>query len=486
VASLKPVRPLVLALLGLAACRPALPDPDALRRLDHARAARRRLFRLRRQPDSVALSEWRRLLRDEQARVRRGAVEALAAAAARGNDAAPLLLPLLVDPVDEVRCAAALALGRLARRGRADPLPIAELLRDPSPNLRQTAVRALDSIDAPVLVGRVATLAADRNLPNPARSAAIRVLARSRARPAFNGLTALLGEPDDSIRTAAIRALPAFGESLALRPLTGAVAGARAATRRAAATALGRLGSRRATRHLLGLLDDPDWPVVRAAVAALGLIRDTLAVRPLANLLRRRPDAAAVPVRIALVRIGPTAALPVSGLLLREDNELRCAALTILGALGGDSARAALVRSLPDWHCGPAAARSLERLHWLPRNSIDAIRYHVARRDVGALIEFGPELHAVLRADAGAESRRTVENAVFTMIALGAAPMINDLITVIEQKGTRTLAEAYINSGCPPLVSAGREWAERHDYFLVQGPGRTGHWGGWIARTPGP
>ena len=117
-----------------------------------------------------------------------------------------------------------------------------------------------------------------------------------------------------------------------------------------AADALGTLGSD-AVVPLIYVLDNGYKSVRIGAIEALGAIRDPRSVRPLAHLLKHDPAI-----------------------------EVRWIAALALGEIGDSTAIPPLVESLRDKerYVRYGAARSLELLHWIPRDDTEKAYYAIA------------------------------------------------------------------------------------------------------------
>ncbi|MCF8057246.1 MAG: hypothetical protein K9K37_11495 [Desulfocapsa sp.] len=67
-----------------------------------------------------------------------------------------------------------------------------------------------------------------------------------------------------------------------------------------------------------------------------------------------------------------------------------------------------------------------------------------------------------------------------SIIGIGRKDALPELVTVLNQEGTKTMAEAYLNSGSGELKEAAEEWARKHGYKITTGPGyHPVNWGEW-------
>jgi hypothetical protein len=84
----------------------------------------------------------------------------------------------------------------------------------------------------------------------------------------------------------------------------------------------------------------------------------------------------------------------------------------------------------------------------------------------------------ILFNDLRSKERRKIENAVYTFISLGSEELIEDLISILNSKGNKEMAETYLNCGHKRLDAAAREWATRRGYYISVGPGASkASWG---------
>jgi hypothetical protein len=91
----------------------------------------------------------------------------------------------------------------------------------------------------------------------------------------------------------------------------------------------------------------------------------------------------------------------------------------------------------------------------------------------------------VLFADLASGEHRKVENSVYALVCLGRDDVLPDLTRILDESGTREMAETFLNSGRPELHQAGTDWAKRNGYEIQHDeiPGGVGDpqakWGKW-------
>lgn len=211
--------------------------------------------------------------------------------------------------------------------------------------------------------------------------------------------------------------------------------------------ALGNLGDRRAVGPLIETLDDPKTPpAVRAAAAeALGKLKDPDTLPTLFKALREREDDVYRSVEAAIVNFGTAAIEPLLGRLM-------------------------------DWKSNPAAARALEKLGWTPVTDEDRVHFWLGLRDIKTVKENQELILRVLR---GGNSRDedtlplADEYTFFALVSLGYPEDIPMLVTTLSLRGSKELAEAYINSGNAELMQAAREWATKNGFEIKRGSSGT-------------
>jgi uncharacterized membrane-anchored protein YjiN (DUF445 family) len=191
-----------------------------------------------------------------------------------------------------------------------------------------------------------------------------------------------------------------------------------------------------AVEPLIGVLRDEDWRVREAAASVLGKIGDKRAVEPL----------------IAALRDG--------------DSDVREAAASALGEIGDKKAIPALVLHLRDWYAGDHVADALDELGWQPTTDEEKVHYLAAKRKVDELKQMWDITKRVLFKDIESNDYRVMKNAVHALLSIEKKGIIQELIDILNKKGTKEMAEIYLNCGCPELCKAVESWAFRHGYEI--------------------
>ena len=220
------------------------------------------------------------MLKDNDAGVRRAAIQALSELKAR--DTINPLLALLKDNDAGVRSAAIQALGKLKARDTINLLLV--LLKDNDVDVRQAAIQVLGNLKAPEATNPLLALLKDNDAS--VRQAATEALSNLKAPEATKPLLALLKDNDVDVRQAVIEALSNLKAPEAIKPLLALLKDNDASVRQAAIQALGKLNAQDAIKPLLDLLKDSDAGVRSAAIEVLGNLKAQDAINPLLALLK--------------------------------------------------------------------------------------------------------------------------------------------------------------------------------------------------------
>jgi HEAT repeat protein len=246
--------------------------------------------------------------------------------------AAHSLLPLLQDPVPEVRKQACLALGRL------DDLTVVGALKtslqDPEPSVRLGAAASLVQLGDGT--GFVVLL---------------------------EGATS----PDPRLRLAAIGPLASVATPAAAQVLRDLAADADPGVRQAAHSALLGSGEPSSVRSALLGFEDPDWRARQHLAHIAGVLRVSAAADTLLDRLTHDESASVrVAAGIALANLGDRRAVPQLLTGLESPSEMeRCGAANALGILGVKEAATPLTALLEDEAAGVRRAARLALLRIL-------------------------------------------------------------------------------------------------------------------------
>jgi hypothetical protein len=270
-----------------------------------------------------------------------------------------------------------------------------------------------------------------------------------------------------------------------------------------------------AVEPLIAALNDRDFRIREAAVQALGASKDPRAVEPLIAVLKRNVlslkkseervtnDPKGLPVGItskgdlyalfdnswvstafSLREMGSPIAQAtlievLSGLLDDDYPNVRSNAIRVLAPIAGAGSVHALEDHLVDWYIGKDVARILTRVGWSPITGTQLVHLWIAQRDKGMLLLRWNMTEAVLLGDIASPRQRVLENALYAGIGLGNLQFISDVIAALNSRGSKEMAEAFLNSGQPDLREAAKKWAAARGYSIIAGSGNAPvAWGG--------
>ncbi|MFC1550879.1 HEAT repeat domain-containing protein [Candidatus Neomarinimicrobiota bacterium] len=270
-------------------------------------------------------------------------------------------------------------------------------------------------------------------------------------------------------------------DTVAVEPLIKALGDDNHKIRSFAAAALGEIGDIRAVEPLIAALKN-DYQVDEVAAIALGKIGDVRAVEPLTFAALkddneyRRADAAE-----ALGRFSNDAPKALIEALNDNDAIIRTNAALAMGKIGDKQAIPHLIDLLSNWYVGKDAAHALNTLGWMPESTSDYIHLFVTQRNGIKLKSMWEGTKRVLLEDMYSDKENSIKNALFAFVAIGKQEIIPELINILNNKGTKATATAYLNCGNEELSKAAKSWAKKHGYFIMQSPGGSSNvsWGSW-------
>lgn len=258
-------------------------------------------------------------------------------------------------------------------------------------------------------------------------------------------LIAALKDQDSDVRDDAAIALANDAGTLdiedARKPLIVALSDNDPGVRYEAAKALAGIGGggAGAVEPLIAALKDQYSDVREGAAIALGKIKDARAVEPL----------------IAA--------------LTDEDSGVRNNTAFALGGIGDKRAIEPLVGNLTDWASNVNEAYALFELGWKPQSDTNKIHLLVAQRNGEELRQKWDCTKSILLKDVESGNPRAVSYALYAFIGIGNKKIIPVLIEKLNTRGTKDMAEAYLNCGDEELEKAAKEWASSHGYTISSG-----------------
>jgi hypothetical protein len=219
----------------------------------------------------------------------------------------------------------------------------------------------------------------------------------------------------------------------------------------------------------LDCLKDGD-PIIRAGAAeALGDIGDVSAV-----------DSIIAVAKDSKALIPPTAAKSDGALNGRSYNDIiRENAIKSLGKLGDRKAIVHLRAMLPEWELNKVLGESLKLLGWKPETEREKLYVLIGGHDKKRLEEQWDSFKPLLLEDVKSGDRKRIYNAICSIVSLGREEMVDDLLQVLRENGTRIIAEIYLNSGNLRLRVEAESWAKKNGYQIAPGGSGGASWKSW-------
>jgi HEAT repeat protein len=291
-------------------------------------------------------------------------------------------------------------------------------------------------------------------------------------------LTGASNDDDDRVREAVVGALGSTKDARVVPTLLAALNDRVEGVRRHAAGAFGKTWDRRAIGPLTAALDDPTSSVRSTALGVLCEFGGPEVIPSVLEAVRKHKHLRE-PVTLARTRDSRVAGILTEML---EDDHIgtRRGAVEALATVRATSAVPTLVALLTDWDLSEQAAAALVTLGWTPLSDADRVHMLLAQRKGRQAKRDWDVTKRVLMEDIASGENRRLANAVFSTVALGKEEMIQLLIEKLNVDGTKTMAEAYLNSGHDGLANAAKQWASSHGYIILSGQGAAPvRWGAW-------
>jgi hypothetical protein len=116
-------------------------------------------------------------------------------------------------------------------------------------------------------------------------------------------------------------------------------------------------------------------------------------------------------------------------------------------------------------------AIALGQLDWEPVTEEEKIAYFIAIKDEVGLHANWAVTKRVLLVNANSGDPYKVDIAVRVIMGLGQEDGVDVLINILDNHGTKKIAEMYLNCGHPRLADAAGDWAFRHGYAMFTSGG---------------
>src|SRR4051812_1311939 len=206
-------------------------------------------------------------------------------------------------------------------------------LRDPNKLIRAAALSALQRMDGPIDIERVAALLRDPEID--VQNKAIDVVIKANHPETIKHLIEVLKDESEYARRAAVEVLNEVGNANSVRHLLGALKDSDWWVRSRAADALGKIGGPRVIEAVLALVQDKDEDVRRAAIEILNQTKDERAVDSLIKATRDTDWWVSERAVDALAEIGSKKALPrLAEMLATANPKAMPIVVRALGKLG--------------------------------------------------------------------------------------------------------------------------------------------------------
>ena len=334
----------------------------------------------------------------------------------------------------------------------------------------------------------LSTLSASLTDPNvyvrrqAARALAARLDLSLESRDAVTTLIAPLiaasSDDDDRVREAVVDALGSTKDTRVVPTLLAALNDRVERVRQVAVAAFSKTWDRRAIGPLKAALHDPKSSVRSAALGVLCGFGGPEVIPAVLEAVRKHKHLRE-PATLARTKDARVAGVLTE--MLEDDHvATRRGAVEALATVQATSAVPTLVALLTDWDLSEQAAAALVTLGWTPLSDGDRVHMLLAQRKGRQAKREWDVTKRVLLEDIASGENRRIANAVFSTVALGKEEMIQLLVDKLNVDGTKTMAEAYLNSGHDGLANAAKQWASSNGYMILSGQGAAPvRWGAW-------
>ena len=152
----------------------------------------------------------------------------------------------------------------------------------------------------------------------------------------------------------------------------------------------------------------------------------------------------------------------------------------VFAQIGDKRAIPLLASNLQDWKARGAIADALQKLGWQPGTEREKVYYSINRGDKDGVLKSWESVEKILLEDVGSQDERARSYALYFFISTGKEEVVPKLIDILDTKGTKMLAEAYLNCGHKGLYKAAKDWCLAHGLTIEDGKGNAPvAWGSW-------
>jgi len=400
--------------------------------------------------------------------------------------AVKIILRALDDKNLKVRIKAIETLGKIA--DSTTIVHILPLLEDDNEHIRDQAIQSLASFGTQVLSPLIQVIKDGSNL---GRESAIATLVRMENNAAIDSLVPMLYEKNRSYKKLAADALDKLGwvssdqqtmldyviakqdfykcldfGQTGIDSLLTLLIDKSTSIRIKAIEALGKSKDVKAGKRLFKMLNDRDRNIKDAAFNAYLNIHNK-SLESLKEVLDSESEYAREKAVKELCKIGDANIIDLFYKILRDRNQdARLISLRALEKINDPNSIPQLVSALRDWYIGDEVLKVLTKMGWQEKLAADKVHVFVINRDGARMRKHWKIVKDVLLEDVYSEDYLAIENALFAFIGIGKEDILPDLVNAMKENGSKTMAEAYLNSNQNVLFNAAKDWAIEQGYSM--------------------
>jgi len=403
--------------------------------------------------------------------------------------------------------------------------PLLNALRDNNRNVRLAAAKLLGDLQDPETIDALIDTMTDQD--RDVRESAADSMSKIKSPDAIPPLVAALKNKHPEIRIRILRALAEFKDNRAIEPLIDAINDTNDDVKIEVIKILGKINDPRTIPALIRMLGSDNIDIEHQTILSLANKNDPSIIAPIKHFLTNDKARIREAAGMALVKLNwkpstkdeegincvirhdwigceKLGKYAVSALIteLRDpESRIREESARTLGLIGDKRAIQPLIKSIEmtqwtgnkdenkillgtvekalskfeyaavpemlshmsDWYTGYYLAQVLKDIGWVPQNDKQVVHYHVALRDREKLLANWAVTKKVLITDIASVNVAERESALFAFIGLGKTESITPLINALENNGSVSIAEAYLNSGNDQLMNASISWTNNHN-----------------------
>ena len=120
----------------------------------------------------------------------------------------------------------------------------------------------------------------------------------------------------------------------------------------------------------------------------------------------------------------------------------------------------------------------LSKLQWQPQTEREQVYFWISIGQENELIRNVEKTRRILEEDTQSGGKKWMYGVVLKFIGMGREELIGVLKMILDNAGSKEMAEAYINCGNEQLRMSAESWASVHGYTIMQGSASsTAVWG---------